>query len=293
MNNISNNSIKICVALALFALAPIATAQPIKEPNPQIGVTIVAGADKQPLLTLHASETSASAILSLIAAQTGARIIVRQDAPIGALDVKRATLPDAITQVAQAAHLKLEIEKPPISTMMGGKLSQDAFKTTYTLRALKPDEFMQIQIDIKETSLIHLVETISELLDVKAQVDPQVPDQIVTIALFNTTATEALQTIADAAGLEVSKTASGYVLRERSIDLKFTDIPTAQLFKIISEQFGVQIRLAPGLPDKLIDVDFTNMTPIEALKATVKAANFEVSEVDGFYTVRERTVAAK
>ena len=280
MKSQSKHSLQICALLALLAIAPISQAQPITQSNPQLGVAVVIGADSKPLITLQANEISASAILSLLAVKTGAKIFVKSDAMIDSLELKRVPLPDAIAQIAKAANLKFE---KPTPTDLDNAYTIGEFK--------KPTN--SLDLEFKDVSILQLVKILNEQFNVKASIDPKVPEQNIDIVAFNVSAIEALQTIADAADLEVSKTANGTVLRERAIDLTLKDISALQLVKVISEQFNVQIALAPNLPDKLIDVDLSNMTPDEAVKAVAKAADFEISEANGVYSVRERAATAK
>ena len=283
MNKIFKNSLKICAALALFALAPTAQAQPITQSNPRLSVAIIPNADAKPLITLHASETSASAILSLLAAKTGAKIFVKSDALVDSLELKRVPLPDAIAQIAQAANLKFE---KPMALSPNNTYTVGEFKSLPT----------RLDMDFKDIAVSQLVKILNEQFHIGARVDPSVPEKIIDITVFNVSAIEALQTIADAADLEVSKTANGTVLQERADkkSLTFRDIPTSQLFHVFSEQFGIKIRLAPNLPNKTIDINLSGMmTPEEALKATAKAADFDLTEIDGVYVVRERAATAK
>ena len=199
-------------------------------------------------------------------------------------------MPDAIRRIAQSAGLKFAVDQ-------GGE--------TYTVGEIKsrPDvksPNLRFEMNFQQTSASQLVDILSQEFGIKARVDPKAPEKLLDIVMHNTSAIEALQTIADAADLEISVTADGYVLRERADKqlvakpkLAFKDISTSQLFKTFSEQFGLKIRLAPDLPDKLIDIDVSSTTPEEALKETAQAADFEIEKIDDIYNVRERAVTVK
>ncbi len=295
MKHAALKSLMFGVALTVAVWSSVAQAQPITATNPQLSIAVVAGADAKQLFTVRASDTSAAAILSLLASKTGVKIIIKKDAPLDDLELKRVTLPEAIAQIAKAANLKLVADKPPMRDI----------ETTYIVGEIEARPNAQfpatpLEMDFKQVPVAQLVKILSEQFGLKAQVAAQVPEKLVDVMIFNATPVEALQIIADAADLEFSKTADGYVLQERdrkklasAPDLKFRDVPTAQLFKILAEQFGLKIRLAPNLPDKIIDVDFSNSTPVEALQATANAADFEVSNVGDIHIVRERAVSAK
>ena len=243
---------------------------------------------RAPLVTLRADETSAAVILSFIAAETGAKIIIKQDGLIDFLEIKRATVPDAIAQVAHAAHLWL---KKPDSYLKTTERIYEIDNPVVRLSAKSSDWWTEFEF--KGAPVARAVEALAENLNIKARVETQNPGQILNATILNTNPIEALQTVADAADLEISKEANGYILRDRSVDLKFTDVLTSQLFKTIEKQFGIPVRLAPNLPDKLVTVDLHNLTPIEALKATAKAADLDLSEENGVYMVRERAVTTK
>lgn len=288
-------SLTIFAALALTITMPVALAQPTNEPNPQLSVAIVAGKDKAPLVTLRANETSAAAVLSLLAAKTGAKIIVKKDAPIDSLEIKRVPLAEAIAQVARGANLKLESQGAPGTGL----------EATYVIGEIEAHPNIKssataIDLDFKEISAAQLVKILAEQIGIKAQVDPDATEKLLDIAMFNTTAVEALQAIADAADLELSQMAQGYVLRERvnqqvavKPDLGFEDVPVLSFFRTLAQQFGLQISVASNLPDKMINVDVSGMTPEEALKAAAKAADFELTKINGTYIVRERAATSK
>ena len=289
MNIKSKHSLSAYALFALLAIAPISNAQPIRKANPQFSVAVVIGTDNKPLITLRASQTSASAILSLLAVKTGAKIFVKSDAIIDSLELKRVPLPDAIEQIAKAANLKLV---KPIITELDNAYTVGEIESRPNAKT--PNS--TLDLEFKDIAVSQLVKTLKYSFKVKASVDPSVPEKNIDIVAFNVSAVEALQIIADTADLDIIKTADGYILCERvykKFNLTLRDMPTSQLFRAFSEQFGVKIQLAPDLPDKTIDIDLSNMTPEEALKATAKTAGFEVSEVDGVYTVREHAATAK
>ena len=286
--NIYKNSLQFCAFFALLAVAPTSQAQPANKPNSQLSIAFASGPDKAPLVTLRADETSAAVILSFIAAETGAKIIIKQDGLIDFLEIKRATVPDAIAQIAGAAHLWLAKPDPYLKT------TERIYEIDNpVLRHSAKLSDWWTEFEFKGATVARAVEALAEKLDIKVRVETQNPNQILNATILNTNPIEALQTVADAAGLEISKEANGYVLRDRAVDLKFTDVPAKQLFQKFSEQFGLKISLAPDLPDKLINVNFTDMTPVEALKATAKAADLEISEANGVYNVRKRAATAK
>ena len=286
--NIYKNSLQLCAFFALLVIASTSQAQPANERNSQLSIAFAAGPDEAPLVTLRADETSAAVILSFVAAKTGAKIIIKQDGAIDFLELKRATLPDAITRIARAAHLELEKTNPYLQTTERIYIIDNP-----VLRLNMRSSFSRPEFSFKNIPVARVVEVLAKELDIEARVETQNPNQILDVTLLNVNPAEALQAIADAADLEISKEANGYVLRERAVDLKFTAISTAQLFKIFSDQFDLKISLAPGLPDKLINVNLSGMTPVEALMTTAEAANFEISEENGVYFVRERAVTTK
>ena len=286
--NLYKNSLQLCACFALLAIASTSQAQPANKPNSQLSIAFASGPDKAPLVTLHADETSAAVILSFIAAETGAKIIIKQDGLIDFLEIKRATVPDAIAQVAHAAHLVLAKPDPYLKTT----------ERIYTIdnpvvRLSAKSSDWWTEFEFKGAPVARAVEALAENLNIKARVETQNPNQILNATILNTDPIEALQTVADAADLEISKEANGYVLRDRTVDLKFTDVPISQLFKAIEKQFGVSVRLPPHLPEKSVTVDLSNLTPVEALKATAKAADLDLSEENGVYMVRERAVTTK
>ncbi len=286
--NISKNSLRLCAFFALLAIAPTSQAQPANKPNSQLSIAFASGPDKAPLVTLRADETSAAVILSFIAAKTGAKIIIKQDGLIDFLEIKRATVPDAIAQIAGAAHLVLA---KPNSYLKTTERIYEIDNPVLRLSAKSSDWWPEFRFEGSPVNRV--VEVLAENLNIEARVETQNPNQILNVTILNTNPIEALQTVADAADLEISKEANGYVLRDRAVDLKFTNVPISQLFKAVEEQFGVPVRLPPNLPEKLVTVDLSNLTPIEALRATAKAADLDLSEENGVYMVRERAVTTK
>lgn len=244
----------------------------------------------QPLVTLQTGETSVATLLSVLSAKTGAKIIINADAPLDDVDIQRATLPDAIAKIVEMAQLRLTVE--PFANFV------PAEERTYVVSAKDApadSNSVLLQMEFKDISVKEIVKVLAEGFNIKAQVAPQVAARTLDIYMVRTTAIEALQTIADAADLEIGTTADGYVLRERAakLDLTFRNIPTSQLFQTLAQQFGFEVRLAPNLPDKLINVDLTDKTPGEALNAAAKAADFDLTEIDGVYIVSERANTAK
>ena len=287
-------ALPFCLALALHAQTPAAWAQPITPSfAPKLSIVTLTGNEgATPLLTVRASETSAAAVLSLISVKTGAKILIKENAPIDDLEITRVGVSDAIEQTVKAAGLKVSYDKS-----FGEEGVYVVDKIAEQITKWPVGTFDMHFSDIR---VADLVRTLAEQFKLKATVDTSAPKQTLDTTMFYTTPLDALQTLAAAAGLEIVKTPDGYLLKESAahkaaamLNLGFTDVPAVQFIEIISGQFDVKVELAPGLTDKNVDVDLANMTPVEALKATVKAADLDLSEENGVYIVRERAVTKK
>ena len=162
-------------------------------------------------MTLRASETSVAGVLSVLSVNTGAKIIINADAPLEDVDIERASVPDAVAKIVEMAKLRLTVE-PRAKSL---PLEERTYVVSKAEARSNPSP-ASIDMQFTDVSVKQIVEILARQFDIKAQVAPQVASKTLDIYMLRTTAMEALQTIADAADLEVSKTADGYVLQERA-----------------------------------------------------------------------------
>ncbi len=210
------------IALALCASLTLAgqtrrpaSAQPANPipPVPQISVISSRADEKaEPLLTLRASDSSVAAVLSALSAKTGAKIIINADAPLNEVDIKRTSLSEAIARVVELANLKLSVEPP-------ANLAPLADRIYIVNKADAPGMPKgRLDMEFKSIDVAQIVKILSEQFAIKARVEADTSGRLLDIYMSNTSALEALQIIADAADLEVTKSADGYLLKSRAPD---------------------------------------------------------------------------
>ncbi len=190
-----------CAFFALNILAPQPSrAQPQPKTQQQLSFAVNSN-DKGLFVTVRATNVSAAKVLGMISTQTNTEIVVTDDAPIAFLNLTEVSPQNAIVEVAKAAKL---------FTKLVGK----TYVVSQTQEQLEAKQVNKtLELSFRDIPVAELFKILSDQFGISITVDPKVKGNLLVIYLLNETPEHVVEKVADAAGLDLTVTQDGYVVK--------------------------------------------------------------------------------
>ncbi len=148
-----------------------------------------------------------------------------------------------------------------------------------------------INVSAESVSAAMLVETIAQKADFNFAIfdDAVIP----FVEVVNLSPADALKKIVAAADLSIYSDNGTYVIwkkpktgKEMPVDLSFHDMPVKDLMRVLQEQFGLKIEVAPLVTEKIIAIECVKETPSEIVEKIARGARLSLTVTkDGVYRV--------
>lgn len=170
--------------------------------------------------------------------------------------------------------------QPPSNSNLGGEII-----------VTQGENGLVVNVIVESVSAAMLVETIAK----KANLNFAIYDDAVIpfVEVVNLSPADALKKIVAAADLSIYSDNGTYVIwkkpntgKEMPVDLSFHDIPIKDLMRVLQEQFGLKIEVAPLVTEKIIAIECVKETPSQIVEKIARGARLSlIVTKDGVYRV--------